>query len=383
MTKFFVRISLSFALTFLLMLAFDAPRTGILSALMIWDMTAKDRPSLYKWITKEPSVRTDSMVTEKGNIVRFDLYGIDSNTPSAGIIVTHGFTEKGKDDKRLQSMAKRLARAGFIIMVPDLVQMKNCRLSFEDTDELVLCFNYFKKRPEVDSGKIGMMAFSFGTGPVIISMTRPEIQERVKFGVMFGGYYDLKRSLKYTLTGEYNAEGYEGREEVSPKNNRWEFLLGNASLIKSDGTFEFVIRKKIQDMDYDIMQDAMWLTQEQADVIAFIDNEDPERFDELYERIPASFKTWIDTLSLTHYSYMIRTQLLIGHSEGDRVVHYTESLSLADNVPNAPKPFIVIMGLFTHVNLKIDWDSLSGVIHETLPGLYGLWRLTFRILQQR
>lgn len=380
---FNIRIGLSFIFSCLVMLMFKTPRDGVLSALMILDMTAKDKSSLYKKLTDEPSVRNDSILTSGGAFLYFDIYTSDESKPMAGMIVTHGFTEKGKDDKRLQSMARRLARAGFVIMVPDLVQMKHFRLSLQDVDELSLCFDHLKNLKSVDSNKIGMMGFSFGTGPVLISMTRPEIRERVKFGVMFGGYYDLKRSLKYTLTGAYDAEGYSDRGDVTDKNDRWEFLLGNAALVNSDGTFEHVIQKKIDDMDYDIMQDAMWLTQEQYNVITFIGNEDPERFDELYEQIPPSFKTWIDTLSLYHYSEQIQSKLLIGHSEGDRVVHYTESLSLAHNVPNAPEPFIVVMGLFTHVNLRIDWESLSAVLNETLPGLYSLWELTFQLLQQR
>lgn len=380
---FIIRIGLSFVLTCLVMLMFRTPRDGVLSALMIMDMAAKDKPSFYKTITAEPSVLSDSIRMDDGKWLYFDIYRTDETKATAGMIVTHGFTENGKDDKRLQSMAKRLARAGFVIMVPDLTHMKEFRLSFQDVDELALCFDHFKNLKSVDSNKIGMMAFSFGTGPVLISMTRPEISERVKFGVLFGGYYDLKRSLKYTLTGAYDAEGYSGQGEVTDKNDRWEFLLGNSSLVKSDGTFEYLIQKKIDDMEYDIMQDAMWLTEEEMNVLAFINNADPERFDELYEHIPASFKTWIDTLSLYHYSERIQSKLLIGHSEGDRVVHYTESLSIARNVPNAPEPFVVVMGLFTHVNLKIDWESLPAVLNETLPGLYGLWQLTFQLLQQR
>ncbi len=380
---FIIRIGLSFIFSCLVMLMFKTPRDGVLSALLIMDMTAKDHPSLYKKLTDEPSVRSDSIRTDDGTYLHFDLYSADESTPRAGMIITHGFTEKGKEDKRLQSMAKRLARAGFVIMVPDLVQMKHFKLSFRDSEELSVCFDHFKNLRSVDSNKIGMMAFSFGAGPVLISMTRPEIKERIRFGVVFGGYYDLKRTLKYTLTGAYDAEGYYGQEEVLDKSDRWEFLFGNASLVKSDGTFEYLIKKKIDDMDYDIVQDAMWLTPEQYNVIAFIGNEDPERFDELYEQIPPSFKTWIDTLSLYHYSDQIQSKLLIGHSEGDRVVHYTESLSLAHNVTNAPEPFVAVMGLFTHVNLRIDWESLSAVLNETLPGLYGLWELTFQLLQQR
>ncbi len=380
---FLLRIGLSFVMTLLLLLLFQAPRDGVLSFLMILDMTAKDKPTWYKSLTPEPAVLSDSIPTKDGRYVRFDLYATGAKRPAAGMIVTHGFTEKGKNDKRLQSMAKRLARAGFVIMVPDLVQMRNFRLSFQDVEEITLCFNHFRQRPEVDPEKIGLVGFSFGTGPVIIAMTRPELQERIKFGVFFGGYYDLKRALKYTLTGAYDAEGYDGQVEMESKSDRWEFLLGNASLIESDGTFENVIQKKIEDPFYDLSSDAMWLTQEQNDMLAFIGNEDPFLFDELYDRTPQNFKTWIDTLSLYHYSDKIQAQLIIGHSEGDHVVHFTESLTLANQVPGAPQPFVAIMGLFTHVNLRVDWESLPAVFDETLPGLYDLWQLTYHVLQQR
>ena len=377
---FFLRIGLSFILALFFMMMFRTPRDGVLSLLMVADIASKDKPSLFKKLTDEPSVTSDSIPAKDGRYVHFDIYSAGKNKPSAGMIVTHGFTEKGKNDKRLQSMAKRLARAGFVIMVPDLTQMRNFRLSLQDAEEITLCFEHFSQQPLVDPQKIGMMGFSFGTGPIIISMAQPELQERVKFGVFFGGYYDLKRALKYTLTGAYDAEGFSGQEDVIQRENRWEFLLGNAALIRTDGTFEMLIRKKIEDPEYDIMNDAMWLTQEQSDLIAFIGNEDPYLFDELYERIPPAFKNWIDALSLYHYSDKVYAKLLIGHSQGDHVVHFTESLALAGQLPNAPEPFVVVMEFLTHVNLSIEWDSL---FEDDIPNLYDLWGLTFRLLQQR
>lgn len=383
MLRILIRTGLAFICTFVVLMFFDAPRDGVLSVLMIIDMSAKDKPSLYKSLTKEPLMESDSIRTASGEMVRFDIYSVNETKPLAGMILTHGFTEKGKDDTRLQSMARRLARAGYIIMVPELTQMKQFRLSYQDVEQLTLCFNYLIHMKAVDTNKIGMMAFSFGTGPVLISMTQPQIRDRIKFGVMFGGYFDLKRTLKYTLTGEFDAEGYRGRVEVAGKNDRWRFLLGNAALAGTSREFEDAIRKKIDDLDYDMSKEELRLTVEQKNVLALIGNEDPVLFDSLYDQVPASFKLWIDTLSLDHYADQIRSQILIGHSDGDHVVHYSESLALSRHVPNAPRPFLVIMGLFTHVNLKMDWESLPAMFSETLPDLYRLWQFAFQILQQR
>ena len=86
--------------------------------------------------------------------------------------MTHGIIEDGKDDPRLIRFAYSLARAGFIVLVPDLKGMKSFRILFSDVDDIVASFRHLASLNDiVDETKMGLMGFSYAAGPTI--MGRP------------------------------------------------------------------------------------------------------------------------------------------------------------------------------------------------------------------
>ena len=62
---------------------------------------------------------------------------------------------------------------------------------------------------------------------------------------------------------------------------------------------------------------------------------------------------------------------------------FTESLALSRHLPGAPEPVVVIVSLFSHVDLKVEWRSLEVVWQDVLPGLRQLWSLTYHLLRQQ
>ena len=270
-------------------------------------------------------------------------------------------------------------------MAPDLQQMKHYQLGFQDADALTACLAYLRQHPQIDSTRIGVIAPSFGAGPVLIAISRPKVRDQVQFGLIFGGYYDLKRTLVYTLTGAYDAEGEAGLIDPSKnRHNRWKFLRGNAHLLplsSSREQFLQLVEAKRKDPGLDIRPVLLDLDPAERRTLAFMDNEDPAQFDSLFATIPGEFHAWIDTLSLRHYAADITAPLLIVHSRGDNKVHFSESLTLARHLPNAHPPLIV--GLFSHVDLKLEWSSFGVLWNQVLPGLGELWSLAHRLLGYR
>lgn len=360
-------------------------RHALWTTLFLADFVAGDGPSLFKLLTPAPVVTSDSLIVADTLRVPFALYRTSTEKPTAALLFTHGFAHRGNEDPRIQAQARRLARAGFAVMTPDLQQMKTYRLGFQDVDAVVACLEYLRRLPGIDSTRIGVVAPSFGAGPVLIALSRPQVRDRVNFGLIFGGYYDLRRTLLYTLTGAYDAEGVAGRMDHSAnRHNRWKFLRGNLNLLPpspSRGEYTNFLTAKIDDPDLDIHPVLGRFSDTEQQLLAFIDNEDPARFDSLYANVPPSFHAWIDTLSLSHYAPDIRTRLLIVHSDADDKVHYTESLALARNLPNAPAPEVTIVSVFAHVDLSLEWRSFQVLRQKVLPGLGQLWSLGYHLLE--
>ena len=368
-------------------LLFSAPRDAVWSLLFFADMAAGDRPSLYKRLTHPPTVSADTLVLADGLTVPFDLYHPRTETPAAALVLTHGLAHLGNRDPRVKALSRRLARAGFVVMAPDLLQMKTYKLGFRDVDALVASLNPLHGLPEVDPQKVGVIGPSYGAGPVLIAISRPSVRNRVRWAFLFGGYYDLRRALRYTLTGAYDAEGYTGRIGLEGnRHNRWKFLRGNVDLLPpSPSREEYIafLSAKLDSPALDIRPALSRFSDAEQRTLIFIDNEDPARFDSLYATAPPSIHAWVDTLSMVHYTPGIAAHLLISHSIGDNKVHFTESLTLGRRLPNAPEPHVAVVGLFSHVDLTLKWHSLKALWQEVIPDLGRVWGLAYRLLRKR
>jgi hypothetical protein len=368
-------------------LLFPPVRQAAWTTLFLADFLAGQGSSPFKLLTSAPLETSHTLLIGDTLAVPFDLYRPPSVEPAPALLFTHGLAHRGKEDPRVRSHSRRLARSGFVVMAPDLEQMKHYRLDFRDVEATIASVDYLRHLDGVDSTRIGVVAPSFGAGPVLIALSRPQVRDRVRFALVFGGYYDLKRTLRYTLTGAYEAEGYAGQIDVAAnRHNRWKFLRGNARLLPPSPSREQYLRfasAKIDSPLLDIRPLLSDFSQEEQRALIFMDNEDPARFDSLYAALPASIHAWIDTFSLHHYTQDLRASLLIAHSRADDKVSFTESLALSRNLPNAPEPLVVIVGLFAHVDLKLKWESLEVVRKEVLPGLLQLWSLAHHLLGQQ
>jgi len=365
-------------------LLFPPVRRAAWTTLFLADFVSGDAPSLFKRLTPSPVVTSDTLIVSDSLQIPFDLYRPPSDARAAAVLFTHGLAHRGYHDPRLQAQSRRLARAGFVVMAPDLQQMKTYRLGFKDVEAVVACLGYLRRLAGVDSTRVGVVAPSFGAGPVLIAISRPEVRDQVCFGLIFGGYYDLRRTLLYTLTGAYQAEAHSGIiDPSSNRHNRWKFLRGNLHLLPPSPSREEYARflaAKIAEPTMDIHPVLSRFSAEERRVLVFMDNEDPARFDSLYAAIPTSAHAWIDTFSLHHYTSGIKARLLIVHSQADKKVPFTESLVLSRHLPRAPEPLVMIVGLFSHVDLKLEWRSFQVVWQELLPGMEQLWSLAYHLL---
>src|SRR5262249_8287874 len=134
------------AAALLFIIFFSHIRLGVLTALFMWDMLdgstlhAPERGKLA-WLTASPAMKTVEIAGKDGQIAA-DLYCIEGGKPRAGLLLTHGIIEDGKNDPRLKRFAYSLARVGFAVLVPDLKGMKSFRIAFSDVDDIVPSTHY-------------------------------------------------------------------------------------------------------------------------------------------------------------------------------------------------------------------------------------------------
>ena len=378
----------------LLLLLIPAARDAFWGLLFLGDFVAGERTTPFDLLTPEPKTTRGELTAADSVRVPFDFYSPRTAAEVAAsgerlpaFLLAHGVVHEGNRDARVIAMARRLARGGFAVMAPDLLQMKSYRLGFEDADAIAACLEYLFDSALVDGGRVGVIAPSFGAGPMLMALGRPGLRGKVRFGLLFGAYYDMRRTLRFTLTGSCEAPGLPPvSNDPSNRRNRWRLLRGNIDLVPSSATrgeFADFVAARTDTPSYDDPALRARFSAEERLMLEFTANTDPARFDSLYPLLPETFRTWVDTFSLRHHTSGVTTKLLLAHSSADKVIPYPESMALAADLPDAPPPEVSILDLFTHVDIKIDGTSLRALVTDVIPGLFRIWGIAHALMSQR
>jgi dienelactone hydrolase len=259
----------------------------------------------------------------------------------------HGENSSGKDDEHLVLLANNLARAGFLVLVPDLEGVKALRIRITDAEDILQCFLYLSKAEHAGS-RGGMMGISCGAGPMLLASADPRIRDKVGVVATVGGYYDLRNVLSFALTGAYEYGGHRGyvRPDASL---RWMLAYKNLDLLRSSDDRE-KLRKIIETRNqYDSAAAeslAGALGPEGRAIHAFLVNTRQERFAPLYENLPLPVREYVYQLSPARAIHYITASFIVIHGIDDQFVPYTESVKLADAVGDKNRVCLALLPQF-------------------------------------
>lgn len=359
-------------------------RHGWRAAAFTLELVAGDRA---RWLTGSHAAVdvTAHAARGDGRVVTYECYVVPDGRGRRhpALVVTHGFTHQGAADPRLQALCRRLARAGFVVVAPEFDEMRQYRLGTGDQADLEAVVAGLGAHPAIDTGRVGVMAFSFGSGPTLIGLAQSPLREAVAFAVIFGGYFDLKRTFKYVLTGAYDGFGYHGRLPVpTVGDDRWKFLRGNLAMVPPSPTSSVLAEAAARRVaDPGAAVDVSGCSEAERAAFALIENRDPDRFDALYAAAAPFVDGWVQRLSPVHTAHAIRAQLILIHSFTDQKTPFIESIAMSRDVPAAPPPSLSLLNAFAHVDLRLNWRSLTSLVRDGLPGLVAVWRIVVAVMR--
>ena len=343
------------------------------AAMLLADIAVGDGPSRLKRTTQQPQRKAVRYRTD-GHQGQGDLYRPASEI-RAGLLLVPGVAEAGKDDPRLVAFATTLARAGFAVLVPDLPNLRQLRVSPEDVGQLVDAFAWLVANPQLaPQGRAGMAAFSYAAGPVLLASLEEAIRQQVQFVFAVGAYYDLPQVLTFCTTGYYRQNGrwhYLQPNEYGT----WAFVasnlhrLGNA---EDRRIFRQMTQRKLADLTASTDDLLAGLGKEGQTLHAFISNRDPRRVAPLLKALPVALRQDITALNLADKDLSrLSARLILVHGLHDRMIPYVESVALAKAVPEGQSHLFLVEGL-EHVDVAPE-----------LPDRWRLWRSVCLLLAAR
>jgi fermentation-respiration switch protein FrsA (DUF1100 family) len=297
-----------------------------------------------------------------------DLYrpGDRLHGPWPGLVLVHGLTPDGKRDPRLTWTADRLARAGFVVAVPELSALRAQRLRPEDAAIVRDTLVRLAVHPAVRREPVAVIAVSVGLGPVALALGEPALAEQVRVVLALGGYADARELVRYFTTGAYAFGSTGGRAPVDPA-LAWAFLARNLDLVpdaRDRAAVTGALRTQSRAPDAGPGAQA---------VLALLENREPARVDGLLETLPPETRGLLDALSPARHLGRARVRLLLVHGKDDPAIPFTESLRLAAAARDRAR--VVLVELIGHVEGQApawrrlaDFLQLWSVCYELLAG---------------
>ncbi len=375
MRKFSVALRpvMRFAVSFVaLAVTACSPSRVIESADVLADLGAGAGPSRLKRTTPAPH---RSSVTWR---VADRSYGGDIYRPgdggAAALVLLPGVARAGKDDERLVAFANTLARVGFTVLVPDIVNLRALKVKSTDVRSIADAVRHLAAERK---SRVGLVAVSYTAGPAVLAALQDDIRCRVGFVLAIGGYYDRVTILTYLTTGYYR-ERPDGpwRKARRDPYGMWVSILSYTDFLARAAdrdALEEIVRRRVRNLDADIGDLRARLGPDGQAVYALIANRDPDRVPRLIAALPQAVRLELAALDLKGRDFSgFAAQLILIHGRDDTVIPYTESAALAAAVP-AGRAALYLVDSLAHVDL-----GPTGVVDTFI-----LWRALYRLLEER
>ena len=315
-----------------------------------------------------------------------DLYATGDAGPGPGLVLTHGVLETGKDDPRLVALANCLAGCGFTVLVPELDGLKSLRLEMDEAEDLVAAFRFLRLLEHVDETRAGLFGISFAVAPTLKAASDPSIREQVRFVVLFGGYYDTVNVVRYLTTGQDEYRGHRHLEP--PEDYAREVFVKNVVLHVTEERDRLILSGLPGAGARDPEGEAAsfspnQLTERGRALYELIRNRDPARVPGLMEATEPAVREYLEGLSLRPVVSQVKARVLIGHGDTDPLIPSTESLRLADALPDPSRVHVAILKVVSHVDTRLSVRSMREFLTVSLPSCCRFYGLIFRIMKQQ
>ncbi|MFZ0693934.1 MAG: alpha/beta fold hydrolase [Alphaproteobacteria bacterium] len=315
------------------------------------DVDARGGPSDLKAMTPAPTRTTISYRREDRASVA-DLY--EPHQPiGASLVLVPGFTPQGKNDPRLVDLAFSLARARFLVLVPDLRGSKEMRVRLEDVQNIVDAAAYLAEREApLHADNVGVVAISYAVGLAVLATMQPQAKEKTQFLVGIGAYYDITAVVTFITTGRYREPNETAWRTAQPEPAaKWIFLASNINALSDPSdrrTLAATAQRRLRAPDAPVDDLAANLGPEGRSLFDLLMNTKVERVEELLRKLPVAVRRQMETLSLRNYDLShLAGRLILIHGREDRLIPYTESLSLKAAVPDTE---LFIIDGFSHID---------------------------------
>ncbi len=278
--------------------------------------------------------------------------------PWPAVFFVNGTVPEGRKLPEARRLAEGFARAGYLVVLPDLPGLMEDRITPETVDETAEVARAVSGRPEAAGGEVSMVGISTGATLALLAAERPDAGDRVSLVAGVAPYSDIRTILPVGTTGRYEkGDGSFARHDADP------FLsyVVARSMIAAlppgpdrrtlSAEMEAIGRKNLNPLGGLRLRGTADLDPDAAAVVALLANRDPARFDGLYSDLPEGVRADLEAFSPLAGSERIRAPVEVATGPNDKYFPASESRNL-DGI--SPDLRVTVTPAIDHAELEVS-----------------------------
>jgi pimeloyl-ACP methyl ester carboxylesterase len=249
------------------------------------------------------------------------------------LVIVNGAAELGRREPALRRLARGLARAGYLVYVPDLPGLARGELTEQTLEAIV-------NAAHAAGDRVGLVGVSVGTSLALLAAQDDSLAGRISVVTGTAPFADLTNLVRLATTGYYRDGNLLIPYETDPF-LRIAVARSLAAALPA-GRDRNTLLGRVDALDDAADQLApirslptAGLTPQTRAVVELLANDDPRRFDELYERAPAEVRMALEQLSPITGASRVTAQVELASAPRDKYVPLAEPQALVRAVPNA------------------------------------------------
>ncbi len=330
------------------------------------------------------SLTQEVTFTQDGKTIIADIHRPADDKRHPALLMGHGMLPIGKNDPRVKNICTTLARAGYVVMVPQLEGQIRDLLTQEDVDTLVASFQYLNNQPFVKRESMGMGGFCISASLALSAAEDPSISDSVAVVSVWGGYYHI-RDLVHDVVTETNT--YNGRVTPwKPAPNVRPVIEHNLVNSLAHSRDRELLKEYLKERDQGDKGLAEELKEELSPegqaVYDLLMNQDPQGTSKLWKVLnPQALENFSRVSPGTHID-RVKAKVLLIHGRGDGTVPSVESYKIANALKDRGRVNLTIFTMFDHVNpelSRMNLSNLRGMAEDGLKFFIYIYRLLYEL----
>ena len=279
--------------------------------------------------------------------------------PWPAIVFVNGATRAGRFHPKVRRLAQGLARADFLVAVPDLPGLRRGQLTSQTTDALIRVAHQIAGRADVRGGRVSFYGVSVGATLSLLAVETPALAGHVRAVGGEAPWVDLEKVIRLATTGWYDRTQYptdpylrlaiaRSLAAALPRGRDRTWLLARLDAIPDDDPHPLASLRTVPQLHVGGRA-----------LVALLLNRDPRRFRILYARLPAKVRRGVALLSPLLRAGRIGVPVELASAPHDKYFPPTESRSLARGSKHVR---VTITSTLVHAVPRPSFHSLGDLV---------------------